>query len=474
MKKLSAFNILFIIFLFINPENLLAQNFAPDQIIVYGATDQQLAPLRGASAKSVKSFKNKKGKIVKLRHGITPEEAVKKLKKYSNVKYACLNYIRRACLTPNDPGYSNQWAWPKIDAPSAWDITTGDNTITVGVLDSGIDLDHPDLQDNIWVNQLEADGIPGVDDDNNGYIDDINGWNTITDSPTPADDHGHGSHCSGIIGAVAENGIGGVGANWAISIMPLKFLDSDGDGLDSNAIKCIDYAIATKAAGSCDLQILSNSWGGFGKSPALKAAIERARDAGIIFVASAGNETYNIDSSGCTYHPGGLNVSNIVSVAATTTSDRIAGFSNYGSSLCTLAAPGVDILSCDNLGGFDSYSGTSASCAFVSGVFALTLSANSSLTIDQLIDQVLVNVDPLRASQQNRTSTGGRLNANRAVANDPNPVYNSDQDEDGLLNHRDNCPYVYNPDQEDANNDGVGDVCPGPKIGCPCLGCSGN
>jgi subtilisin family serine protease len=475
MKKVFGTSLLAVLVVLGLASAARAQDYAPDQVIVRGATQAQLASMGGVGIKHVSRVGRAGDQLVMLKPGTTVAQAVGLLNALPNVEYACPNYVRRAYGTPTDPAYGQQWGWPKIDAPGAWDITIGDADITVGVIDSGVDLDHPDLQANIWVNTLEAAGTPGVDDDGNGYVDDINGWNGITNSPHPQDDDmyagGHGSHCAGTIGAVANNGTGGCGANWTVSIMALKFLDSLGVGLDANAIDCIDYAIASNNAGSSNVRVLSNSWGGYGESPALTAAIGRAEDAGIVFVCAAGNESFDIDSSACVEVPGGLNVSNIVTVAATTEGDGMAGFSNYGSSLCDLGAPGVNIYSCNKDGGYMTIGGSSMACPHVAGVLALTLAANPSLTMDQLIDQVLRNVDPA-TSMDGVTSTGGRLNAYKAVANvDTTP---SDRDGDGIQDHRDNCPYVYNDTQADSDGNGVGDACPPVSASCPTFGCAGS
>lgn len=431
-----------------------AQEYVPDEVIVNGATSAQLSSLGGVGVLSATSFGLGGDVLVKLKPGMSPVLAVEVLNRLPNVKYACLNYIRHANAVPNDPGYGSQWEWPVIAGPAAWDITTGDPSITVGVIDTGIDYDHPDLAANVWTG-------PGG----------IHGYNFINNTPDPMDNNGHGTHCAGTIGAVTNNGVGVAGVNWTASIMGLKFLDAGGSGTDANAVRAIDWVIEQNNLGNSNVKVLSNSWGGYGPSPALKSAIERARDAGIVFVAAAGNESFDIDSSNCVEAPAGLNVSNIVAVAATNSADNLASFSNYGKSKVDLGAPGVGIYSTVWNNSYTTMDGTSMACPHVAGALVLTLAGNPGLDMDGLIDRLLANVDPVSALN-NKTNTGGRLNLWRAVSNTPNPSYDPDRDGDGVVNWRDNCPYVSNPDQADSNGDGVGDACPGSTASCPggCLG----
>ncbi len=470
---------------------VFAQDYVPDQVIVKGATPAQLATLGGRGVQAASRIGRRGVQVITLKPGMSVKAAAALLEKLPSVEYACPNYIRKAAETiPSDPGYGYQWAWPKIEAPLAWDTTTGSGTVTVGVIDTGVDLDHPDLQANLWKNAAEAAGTTGLDDDGNGYIDDIDGWNAISEKPNPDDDDfytpGHGTHSAGVIGAVGNNATGVAGINWTVKIMPLKFLNAAGNGLDSDAIECIDYVIATNAVGSSNVRILSNSWSGPGDSPALRDAITEAQNAGIVFVAAAGNESFNIDSPGCVIAPGGLNVLNIVTVAASDPNDNRPSFSNYGRSLCDLSAPGVNIYNTVTIqgGSYKSLAGTSMATPHVAGVFALLLAVEPSLapvpgnllTLIQFIDRVLNNVDPVVGDpvSQAVTSTGGRLNANRAVKNLPNPAYDTDWDGDFIPNHWDNCPFVSNPSQADTDGDGVGDDCVPPNVPCPGFGCIGS
>ena len=189
MKQVFYISLLATVLVLGTTSALPAQNYAPDQVIVKGATPAQLVSLAGGGVKAATRLGRGGDQLITLKRGVSVEAAVALLKKSPNVEYACPNYIRKAAETiPPDPYYGSQWGWPKIDAPLAWDDTTGSATVTVGVIDTGVDLDHPDLQANLWVNQAELTGSPGVDDDGNGYFDDIYGWNGITDAPNPDDD----------------------------------------------------------------------------------------------------------------------------------------------------------------------------------------------------------------------------------------------------------------------------------------------
>lgn len=293
-----------------------------------------------------------------------------------------------------------------IDAPEAWEYTTGSSQIIVAVIDTGVDYTHPDLAENIWVNTGEVPGN-GLDDDANGYVDDVHGYDFVNNDGDPFDDHYHGTHVAGTIAARSGNGIGVAGVAPNVTIMPLKFLGANGSGNTADAVRALNYAVTQGAA------ISNNSWGGGGFNAAMLAALHAARDAGHIFVAAAGNAALNNDQSAV--FPANYDIDNVVSVAASNSLDHLASFSNYGATSVELAAPGVNILSTYPNNQYASLSGTSMAAPHVSGVMALVRSLRPEWTSRQVIDQVLNTVDSISALQ-GKTITGGRLNAHAAVA----------------------------------------------------------
>jgi subtilisin family serine protease len=340
-------------------------------------------------------------------------DAIKVLRKDPSVEFVEPDYLVKAVKIPNDPQFDQQYALNNngqtggtpdadIDAVEAWEVFTGSGEeIIIGVIDTGVDYLHPDLADNIWQNIGE---IPdnGIDDDGNGYIDDYYGWDFAYDDNDPMDGDGHGTHCSGIIAAKGNNGIGVCGVMWNAKIMALKFLDDDGYGYTSDAIDAVDYAIAM------NVPITSNSWGGGGYSQALQEVIAQSG----IFVAAAGNDYSDIDIY--PHYPSSYELDNIISVAATDHFDNKAEFSNYGKESVDLAAPGVDILSTTPNNQYEFYSGTSMATPYVSGAVGLSWSMNPTLASVEIRDAVFKAVDTI-SSMQGITVTGGRLNAKKLI-----------------------------------------------------------
>lgn len=303
-----------------------------------------------------------------------------------------------------------------VDALKAWEITKGDRAIKIAVIDTGIDYSHPDLRDQMWTNEGEIPGN-GIDDDGNGYVDDVHGYDFANNDGDPMDGHSHGTHCAGTIGA-SHNAIGVAGVMRDVQFVGVKFLTDSGSGSTEAAIKSIDYA--TKIG----VDIMSNSWGGGGRSEALQEAIERANEAGIVFTAAAGNSSTDNDSR--PHYPSNYNVDNVISVAATTAADELASFSCYGRSTVHIGAPGHEILSTVKNGGYASYSGTSMATPHVSGVIGLFLAENKGLTPLEIRNKVMVTSEPV-AALRGKTINSGRINAYNLLTNtipernEPNP-----------------------------------------------------
>jgi len=330
---------------------------------------------------------------------------------------------------PNDPRFASGDLWglhntgqsggtadADIDAPEAWDISTGSSAVVVAVIDTGIQIDHPDLKDNIWTNPGETPG-DGIDNDGNGFVDDVNGWDFYNKDASVYDgpDDDHGTHVAGTIAARGNNGTGVVGVSWNTKIMSLKFLGPTG-GFTSDAISAVNYATMMKNRG-VNVPVTSNSWGGGGPSAALKTAIEAGGSAGILFVAAAGNGGFdgvgdNNDSSPS--YPASYDSACIVAVAATDRNDGIASFSNFGVQTVDLGAPGVNITSAWPGSSYDTISGTSMATPHVSGVAALAVSVDPTLTVPQLKEALLASVDKI-PSLTGKTVTGGRLNARKTL-----------------------------------------------------------
>ncbi len=354
----------------------------------------------------------------------TTYSAVKTLAQNNLVDIAEPNYIYKANRLSDDPLMGQLWGLRNIGqkdssgkvgivgidtgVEQAWDIETGSDKMVVAVIDTGVDFEHPDLVANLWSNEAELNGKPDVDDDNNGVIDDVHGYNAITGKGNADDDHGHGSHCAGTIGAKGNDGKGIVGVVWNVKLMAVKFLDKNGSGTLENALKSIDYATKMGA------KVMNNSWGGGGFSQTLFDAIKRSNEAGALFIAAAGNDGSNNDTRPA--YPASYDIANVISVAAMDNQGAKAGFSNFGKRTVHIGAPGVNVYSSTNGGAYDSWSGTSMAAPHVAGVAALVWSHEPELTALQLKERLLLTARPL-AGLKGKAKSAGMVNAFFALTN---------------------------------------------------------
>ncbi len=321
------------------------------------------------------------------------------------------NWAVQASVIPNDTYYAQQYAPGIMQLPTAWDTTVGVNSQIAVVIDTGIDYNHPDLVDNIWQNPSEIAGN-GVDDDNNGYIDDIRGINAITNSGDPLDDHGHGTHVAGIMAAKGNNSRGVAGVSWYSKIVAAKFLDANGSGSTSNAIKAVNYATALKRAGR-NVILSNNSWGGTGYSAALAAAITDASSEGILFIAAAGNNSSNNDST--PQYPANYAIANVISVASVDSASNLSSFSNYGEQSVHIAAPGSSIASCSTSNTYRYMSGTSMAAPQVAGV-ALLAHARCNGTLSMtLLRSAVVNTGTVTAGLAGKIASASIVNGAEAI-----------------------------------------------------------
>jgi len=330
------------------------------------------------------------------------------LRANGNVETAEPDYLGHAAFTPNDPRYAEQWGLTKINAPTAWDTTQGSAAVTIAVLDSGVDLNHPDLAANLWTNPGETPGN-GVDDDNNGYVDDVQGWDFVNNDNDPQDDIGHGTHVAGIIAAATNNGTGVAGVCPNCRLMAVKVLDAGGSGTYTNIAAGITYA-ADKGA-----RVINLSLGGYADSSLLRDAVAYA-SAYAVVVAAAGN-----DNKQDRFYPAAYD-DYVVAVAATDNSDQKAAFSNYGDWV-DLSAPGVSIWSTLWDDSYAAWSGSSMAAPFVSGVAGLVRSQNTGWSAGAVRGQLLHTADAIDGLNPGYAGKlgSGRVNASRALTTTAQP-----------------------------------------------------
>lgn len=412
--------ILFLIGVFVVPKNLY------NKVLIPKANNE-------ISELLVKFKDSKEISVIKLANYNDLEKIKLSYENNPAVSYVEPNYNFQAAIIPSDSYFTNQWYLNRIKAPEAWDTIRESPHVIVAVIDSGVQITHPDLRDNIWTNSKEIVGNK-IDDDKNGFIDDVNGWDFVNNVPDPSPKFSegfteagvmHGTIVAGVIAASGNNAAGITGVTWKAKIMPLKVLNDAGEGDTGKVVSAIDYAIKNGA------DIINLSFVGFGYSQALEEAIGRAHDAGVIVVAAAGNEQadgtgYNLDKTpmypAC--HDG------VIGVAATDTLDQKAPFSSYGTECVDLSAPGISIYSTavydpskriDNKV-FNKYyegywSGTSMATPMVSGALALLKELNPRLSSDELTSVVLNNTDNINKLNPNYVGLlgKGRLNIKSSV-----------------------------------------------------------
>lgn len=358
------------------------------------------------TTKSMERFNQKGFIVLKVPN---KSRAITALQNNPNVKWVSDNYkVELVQSYPNDPYYTNGglWAMNSIKANTVWQTNKGSQNVFVGIIDEGILYNHQDLCGQIWNNPYDLPD--GRDNDNNGYIDDIHGWDFFNDDSSIYDGvDNHGTHVAGTIGGIGNNGIGVVGVSPNVTMISAKFLQNGGY-LD-DAIRAIDYLTDLKLRHGINIVASSNSWGGGGYSQGLYDAIERAKMADILFVAAAGNASNNNDLYPS--YPASYVNDNIISVAAINSSDGIASFSNYGARSVDIAAPGVGIVSSvgTSVSSYAYYDGTSMATPHVTGAVALYKAANPTTTYSQIKNAILSNARPV-ASMQGKCLTNGTLN----------------------------------------------------------------
>ncbi|HZZ20398.1 MAG TPA: PQQ-binding-like beta-propeller repeat protein [Opitutaceae bacterium] len=423
----------------------LSQGFRDGQVIVK-PKDQALATINAVERDEGLTLKEEYARfghirVIKLTNGESVKDAVARLKATGRYAFVEPDFLRHGMKVPNDTDFSSQWALSNngsgggiagadIHAEGAWDIitntsTSSSNNVIVGIVDSGAFLTHEDLVSNLWVNPSPGTVASYATEDSSGNTtasvsetDSTNGLNAVAKSGPPEDDLGHGTHVSGIVGAVGNNSLGVSGVAWKTQLMELKFISSADSGSTSDELPCIEYAVAHKVS------VLNASYGDQTFSQAEMDAIYAAGKAGVIFVCAAGNSAENVDISG--FFPADYPLDNIICVGASDNRDNPVYFTNYGSGSVELFAPGEDIIS-TYFSSSSSYmyeSGTSMAAPFVTGTVALLRSQFPNDTYRETINRVLNSVDTIPALA-GKSQTGGRLNLTKALTTAANTAPNA-------------------------------------------------
>ena len=400
--------------------------FATDRLIVRfragKSPSARAAVHRFARGRTERSFRTLGDiEVVQLESGLRLSEALLRYRSQADVLYAEPDYRRTLFdLVPNDPMFPGLWGLRNtgqsgglvgadIDAVRAWEFSTGSSDVVVGTIDTGVDWNHPDLAANIYRN--DADCIAnGIDDDGNGFVDDCHGFNAVAGRGDPIDTYKHGTHVAGTIGAVGNNGLGVVGVNWKVKILACKTDDENGYLYDSAILSCLDYMATMKDRG-VNIVATNNSYGGMFESKAVTDAIREQMKRGILFVAAAGN--WGLDNDTIWVYPANTNLPNILTVAATDYTDRLASFSDYGGHSVHLGAPGVAITSTVPGGGYETWDGTSMATPHVVGAAALLKAYDPALDWAAIKNRILAGGDPL--ASMTATISGRRLNAYGAM-----------------------------------------------------------
>jgi subtilisin family serine protease len=376
------------------------------------------------------------------------EQAVQKLQQHPTVEFAEPNWVFTHQEIANDPYFTAGYMWGLYgdstvpanlygsQASKAWAAGyTGTNTVYVGIIDEGVQWQHPDLAGNVWNNPF--DPVDGIDNDRNDFVDDVHGWDFYSWNNTVYDSAGddHGTHVAGTIGATGANGLGVAGVNWNVRMIPAKFLSSDG-GTVADAIEAIDYMVDLKARHGLNIVALNNSWAGGGYSQALHDAIIRTAKAGILFVAAAGNgdsEGRGLNNDKVPSYPSNYNTTKgtstataasynaVIAVAAIDNSGNLATFSNFGALTVHIGAPGVNVLSTVPTGGYAYYSGTSMAAPHVTGAVALYASTHPAAKAVDIRNALLNSATPT-PSLVTKTTTGARLNLSTVILPPINPA----------------------------------------------------